>query len=203
MPGILFESLVLRDVSGNRPAAGIAGRLFFDTTTSTLQRDNGSIWEDIEGAGSPPESSAIYPDRDIAWAPEFAVVAGTGTATIDYSSSQVFYCLFKLTNPVNGGALECSMLLKAGTYTFGMLGAKTADAAKVDYSLDGVNFLTQQNWYNSSPVYNFIFGGSMVVASSGRHVIRMTANGKQSQSSGYNISYTMMYCKPSSFTSET
>jgi hypothetical protein len=42
-----LASVVLRDTLANRPAAGIAGRTFFDTTNTKLQRDNGSSWDDI------------------------------------------------------------------------------------------------------------------------------------------------------------
>lgn len=46
-----FEDLILRDIAANRPAFGIPGRLFFDTTNSKFQRDTGAAWEDCEGAG--------------------------------------------------------------------------------------------------------------------------------------------------------
>lgn len=45
-----LADVVLRDTLVNRPAAGIAGRLFYDTTNSQLQRDNGSSWDSVEGA---------------------------------------------------------------------------------------------------------------------------------------------------------
>lgn len=47
-----LASIVVRDSLVNRPAASIAGRLFYDTTNSELQRDNGSSWDAIEGAGA-------------------------------------------------------------------------------------------------------------------------------------------------------
>lgn len=43
-----FEDLILRDTSGNRPSAGVPGRLFYDTTNTKMQRDNGSGWDDVE-----------------------------------------------------------------------------------------------------------------------------------------------------------
>lgn len=45
----LFSTLIGRGATGTRPAAGIAGRLFYDTTLSKLYRDNGAAWEDSEG----------------------------------------------------------------------------------------------------------------------------------------------------------
>lgn len=46
-----FEDLILRDITGNRPAAGVPGRLFYDETLEKLERDNGAAWEDCEPAG--------------------------------------------------------------------------------------------------------------------------------------------------------
>lgn len=45
-----LASVILRDIAANRPAAGTAGRLFYDTTNSKMQRDNGSSWDDVAEA---------------------------------------------------------------------------------------------------------------------------------------------------------
>lgn len=45
-------SINLRDITANRPAAGIAGRQFYDTTLSQLQRDNGSSWDTLSLSGA-------------------------------------------------------------------------------------------------------------------------------------------------------
>lgn len=39
-----------RGVTGSRPAASEAGRLYFDTTVSILYRDNGSSWDSISAS---------------------------------------------------------------------------------------------------------------------------------------------------------
>jgi hypothetical protein len=43
----------------NRPAAGQAGRLFIDTTNNIIQRDTGSSWVTIGGAGSTPNLEQV------------------------------------------------------------------------------------------------------------------------------------------------
>lgn len=48
----LLSSIILRDTLANRPAAGTAGRLFYDSTNSILYRDNGSSWDNVEGTGA-------------------------------------------------------------------------------------------------------------------------------------------------------
>lgn len=45
-----LSQMVLRDVIANRPAASIAGRLFYATDTSATYRDNGSSWDLFTGA---------------------------------------------------------------------------------------------------------------------------------------------------------
>lgn len=82
-----FEDLIGRDIAANRPAAGIPGRLFYDTTNSKLQRDNGSSWDDVEPAGLPPSGSAsgdltgTYPGPTIAAGAVTASKIASGTIT--------------------------------------------------------------------------------------------------------------------------
>lgn len=42
-------SVIGRGVTASRPAAGTEGRLYYDTDTSTMYRDNGSTWDSVEG----------------------------------------------------------------------------------------------------------------------------------------------------------
>lgn len=46
-----LATVIGRGVTGSRPAAASAGRLYFDTTVSIMYRDNGSSWDAVEGAG--------------------------------------------------------------------------------------------------------------------------------------------------------
>lgn len=40
-----LASVIIRDVIASRPAASIAGRLFFATDTQAMYRDNGASWD--------------------------------------------------------------------------------------------------------------------------------------------------------------
>lgn len=55
-----FEDLIIRDIAGNRPAFGIPGRLFFDTTNGKMQRDNGAAWQDVEGTGGGVVRESVF-----------------------------------------------------------------------------------------------------------------------------------------------
>jgi hypothetical protein len=48
---VLFSSLIGRGVAASRPAAGVAGRLYFSTDTEVLERDNGTTWDDVSAGG--------------------------------------------------------------------------------------------------------------------------------------------------------
>lgn len=56
-----FEDLIGRGNTAGKPAAGIPGRLYFDTDESKLYRDNGSTWDEAEGAGGAgSDTTAIH-----------------------------------------------------------------------------------------------------------------------------------------------
>jgi hypothetical protein len=62
-----FEDLIGRGATGAKPAAGIPGRLYYDTTLEQLERDNGLAWEvcepaaggDVSGPGGGSTDHAI------------------------------------------------------------------------------------------------------------------------------------------------
>lgn len=56
----LLSDVIGRGVTGSRPAAGVAGRLYFDTSTSILYRDNGSSWDSVEGSSGGGGSSDTF-----------------------------------------------------------------------------------------------------------------------------------------------
>jgi len=58
-----FEDLIIRDTRANQPAAGVPGRLYYVTDEETLERDSGSAWESVEGAGG-TDDDAIHDNVD-------------------------------------------------------------------------------------------------------------------------------------------
>ncbi len=49
---LLLSAVIGRGALASRPAAGTAGRLYFDTDSNILYRDNGTIWDSVEGVSS-------------------------------------------------------------------------------------------------------------------------------------------------------
>jgi hypothetical protein len=77
-----LASVILRDITANRPAASIAGRLFFDTTLVKMQRDNGSSWDDVAETGS----AGNVLSRTLVYRATDQNVSGSGTFTaVSYS----------------------------------------------------------------------------------------------------------------------
>lgn len=90
-----FEDLVLRDVTGNRPAAGVPGRLFYDETLEKWERDNGATWEDCEPAGGAGDVAT-----DAIWDAAGDLVQGTGADAAAKLSIGTAYQVLR----VNAGA---------------------------------------------------------------------------------------------------
>jgi len=84
-----LENLILRDTAANRPAAGIAGRLFYDTTNAKLQRDNGTSWDDCEPGAS--GAAGYYGELLLR-----TVVAAGGQVNFDLSSIDAGYDVIKI-----------------------------------------------------------------------------------------------------------
>ena len=83
-----LEDVILRDITGNRPAAGVAGRLFFDTTLVKMQRDTGAAWEDVAevggGGGGGVETFAVCGGR-------LTLETGVPVSTSDQSAKTTLY----------------------------------------------------------------------------------------------------------------
>ena len=77
-----LEDLILRDTTLNKPAAGVAGRLYYDTDLETLERDSGVAWESI----GPSAASEVTADAVIV---DHTIVRGHGGAKIVQDSGIV------------------------------------------------------------------------------------------------------------------
>jgi hypothetical protein len=81
-----LASVIIRDIFANRPAASIAGRLFFASDTGAMYRDNGSSW-DIVTAGP---GSAVFGSHQ---------ASSSGTITID--ADETIELVSNVSSPVS------------------------------------------------------------------------------------------------------
>jgi len=77
--------MIGRGATGSKPAAGTAGRLYYDTTLSQLQRDTGAAWEQVEApaAAGFAIGARVYNTGDIAVADSTPVTLTFDTERYD------------------------------------------------------------------------------------------------------------------------
>ena len=156
----------------------------------------------VGGGGS---GTAIYPQDTSVFALQFKIAAGiTSGWSISQDAAQI-YCFqqFQAGTPANGDAAQCTVMLKAGTYDVYFLGIHANNRAKIDWSMDGVDFVTGQDWYNGSTQNNIVKTGTITIASDGRHLLKWTANGKNVSSSNYYVVLTAVWFTSQSQAAET
>lgn len=66
---------VLSGTTAARPAAGVVGCLYYNTTTGTLQRDNGTDWADVGGGGGGTPSDTVSAETS------YGVASAAGAAS--------------------------------------------------------------------------------------------------------------------------
>lgn len=76
-----------------------------------------------------------------------------------------------------GNSWSWSIFLQAGTYTFYTLGSMQNLCGQMTWYLDGVAFISAQDWYNASVLWNVVKSGAMTITQDGYHVITGTCTG--------------------------
>lgn len=174
-----------------------------------LQVDTGNTTAYIDGlmlmqastlaSGYYPDTRPFndFPQRETMWHDEATVVAGNAIS-LSADTNQSFASLPRQSASANADAFTHSCWLRAGTYNFKILGFTGPASPLVDWSLDGVNFTTGQDWYSAGATYNVVKTvGSVVVIGDGYHVLKGTVNGKNASSSSYNLLLTKYWFSPS------
>lgn len=132
-----------------------------------------------------------YPDTAFHFFSEFKKDAGTWTTLADGAdlaagaAHDYFENIWYQDVVANGDAAKINVILESGTYDFKVWGRKSNNLGIVDWSMDGTNFITGEDWYNASAVYGTTFTGTVTIATSGKHILKVTTNGKNASSSDY------------------
>ena len=170
---------------------------YTDTTTSFSQIAIGTDGQVLTsgGAGVAPAFEDAtggvngYPQRATMWHDEATVTTGNAL-THDRATSQRYQTRSFQDAPAINDAFSHSCFLKAGTYEFSVLGAKTVASGKVDWAIDGNGIVSNQDWRNAGGTLNDIIQtvSSVTVTGDGYHkitgVVDITAG------SGYGLTLT-------------
>lgn len=180
------------------PASGY-GQLYAKDDGKLYFKDDGGNEYDLTGGGSTP----IYPQSVILLGDQFKIVAGGGTINHAVNTAQRYNYYTGCSTNTNGDAIETAAVLKVGTYDVVVLGVTAGTRGILDWSCDGVNFITGQDWYSAAATYNVVKTGTLVISASGRHLIRATVNGKNASSSNYVLSVTAIILIAQTLATET
>lgn len=141
-------------------------------------------------------TSNNLPTRAELWHDEATVTAGNALAvTID--AAQIGNYFARQSASANGDTFTQSVFLRAGTYTFSVEGQTNSANGLIDWSLDGTNFATGQDWYSASVTKNVVKTASVTIANDGYHTLQGKLNGKNASSTGFNMDLTKYWFKQS------
>lgn len=130
-----------------------------------------------------------FPNRATMWHDEAVIISGSGLDfTLTAAQKYVAY-IFQSTQ-VNGNKFSQSFFMKAGIYTFTVLGVDNTNRGKIDWSIDDTDIIIGQDWYNTTIAYNVEKTNSFPILFDGLHVLKGTTNGKNASSSGYSMVLT-------------
>lgn len=141
----------------------------------------------------PSGTGPVYPQHASLWFDEFNTIGGTSPGVnIDTGSP---YNIYVLTTG-DQTQYTTNFLLAAGSYTFSVLGDTTAPSGKIDWYIDDILVVSQQDWYSASTVRVVLKTATVTVLTNGLHVLRGKTNGHNASSSGFNLQIQKCWLKP-------
>lgn len=135
------------DVFANRPAAGIAGRLFVSTDTKLWYRDTGSTWDLI---GNPGTVTSIGLSMPSAFTVSNSPITGSGTIGVTGAGTVSQYIRGDGTLadfPSTGGGSSVSYYLNGGTNQGTFVGNTYYQMSKTANTGAAANFTISANGY--------------------------------------------------------
>ena len=130
-----------------------------------------------------------YPGSAALLSDEFELLAGD-VLTYGITASQAYNMVNKHSSVADGDSAARRFYLAAGTYNLSVLGRTFTTSGLVDWYIDGVKVVSLQDWYDNPGAYNVVKTASVVVPTSGRHVLKYVVNGKNGASSSYTFLWT-------------
>jgi hypothetical protein len=128
---------------------------------------------------------------------EMTVITGAArVVTVDTGQVRNLYVS---QTAANGNSCSHGVFLSAGTFNFFNRGQTATSFGLVDWYIDGIKFVSLQDWYSASTVKNVNTPGgpyTVTVATAGWHRITATVNGKNASSSNYGFRLTDAWFAP-------
>jgi hypothetical protein len=185
------------DVIATRPA-GVT--LKYDGPNEKLETAWHKQWEPFGPIVSVELWTAVlanlYPQRALMFHTQATLI--TGGSLVVLQNTAFRYCEYSRIDPGdNGDSFSNSFFLKAGTYSFGVLGQASAAKGMIDWYIDGTRIILQQDWYSSLLTQNLVKTVSgITIPTDGYHKLIGTINGKNAASTAYSMFLTAYWLKP-------
>ena len=137
----------------------------------------------------------LYPQSVVIFSTNLFVIQGCGGSlevNAAGSTSAAYNTEAIQTTPGIGDVIGTHIFCHSGIYDFIHMGATFSNRGILGYELDGIRFLTGQDWYSSGAVYNVKKTGEVSIANPGTHLLRIMVESKNGSSSSYAASLTYM-----------
>lgn len=121
-------------------------------------------------------------------------VALTGGSVVigSITAGQIMVHFARQNPAANADSFTQSVFLMAGTYTFNIIGNGQADGGLLDWYLDGVLIAAGDDFYTAAATNNLTFTHTVVVPTSGYHVLKGLVVGNTAPSTGFVIRITTL-----------
>jgi len=125
---------------------------------------------------------------------EYSTTGSSAFNRMVFNTSQILG--FQTFHQGDGDSLIFDVPLASGSYLFSVVGTKFATRGKIDWYIDGVQFISGQDWYNASSQNNHQYTASVVCSYSGVHEIKYIQNGHHASATGSGVSITLFQINP-------
>lgn len=162
-------------------------------TVEKFMRDHLAVQHYIPATVPPlPKLATMFHDQS---------VVTVGNARVDQNLGTQNYAYFSYQNPAaNGDTWTNGFYIRAGTYTFRILGVTNNNYGKLDIYVDNVLKISGIDFYSVGGVLNVVFStAGVVISTDGYHTLKGVVNGRNGGSGGYLIGITKMWFEPAAY----
>lgn len=180
-----------REIELQKSATHIQWRYVGDPTWTNLV-----ALSDLKGDPGDPASVPALPKRWTGWHGESVVTVGN-PLSFSQNTNQFGNGAWAQSPAANGNTFTQSFWIRAGTYTFAVLGITNVNKGKIDWYIDNTLVVSGQDWYSASSVANVIKTASVTIATDGYHTLKGVVNGRNASASDWQILISEMWLRPS------
>ncbi len=154
--------------------------------------DDGGFSSDFDLLAAPRPS---LPRRATMWHKDAIAEAG-GAIEWAVNAFNRYWHYAQQNSPAVGDRFSHGCWLESGVYIFSMLGTAGPVSGIMDWLLDGVKIVTDQDWYSAGYVTDVTKTATVAIAQSGWHKVEGLVTGKNGSSSNFYIALYKYWLRP-------